>query len=185
MLLFLQESSNTLGEELNNNPAEEQSNNPEEEHTHTEPTIPSKKPRRFNQPGNELFKSAVDVLNNVQKKLGAPTEVNCVDKNTKALTDFLASKMDTYSAQTKIAMQHAIFDIIMKADMGHYEFSHPQATYRTGYQTGYSSNEYSASPSTSRQSTNLNQIDSSYQQPSSVDTQSTISDTMESFSEFI
>ncbi|GBP94260.1 hypothetical protein EVAR_69345_1 [Eumeta japonica] len=191
------ESSNTPGEELNNNPKEElnnnqaegQSNNPEEEtDTHTESSVPFEKPRRFNQPGNKLFKSAVDVLNNVQKRLGAPTEVNCiknVDKNTKAFTDFSASKMDSYSAQTKMAMQHAIFKMIMKADMGHYKYLHSQVTYRTGYHTGYSSNQYSASPSTSRLSTNLNEIDSSYQQPSSVDTQSTLSDTIERLSDFV
>lgn len=132
-----------------------------------------------------MFKSAIDVLNNVQKKLGGPKEVNYnnnFDKNTKA--DFWASKVDTYKTQTKMAMQLAIFEIIIKADMGHYEFSHSLATYRTGYHTGYSSNQYSASPLTSRLSTNLNEIDSSYQQPSSVDTQSTLSDTIERFSDF-
>lgn len=174
---------------MNNNPDEEQRNNPEEERdTHTEPAVPSKKPHRSNRPGNELFKSAVDVLNNVQKRLAAPTEVNCnnnVDKNTKAFTDFLASKMDTYSAQTKMAMQHAIFEMIMKADMGHYEYTHSQATYRTGYHTGYSSTQYSAPPSTSCLPTNQNEFDSSYQQPSSVDTQSTLSDTIESLSDFV
>ncbi|CAG9561117.1 unnamed protein product [Danaus chrysippus] len=76
-------------EELNNNPAEEQSN---PKVTHTQNRLFHLKKPRFNQPGNELFKSTVDVLNNVQKQLGAPTEVYCGDKNTKAFTDFWLQK---------------------------------------------------------------------------------------------
>lgn len=55
-----------------------------------------------------------------------------IPDTTKSFASFIAAKMTSYSPQTRTSVEHAIFEIIMKADRGYYESWHHQNNHAYG-----------------------------------------------------
>lgn len=83
---------------------------------------------------NSVLSEVVGILQTTANKLGSSSAVDL----TTTFASYVAAKMKTYSTQTRNSVEHAIFDILIKADKGFYEGSYRQQdNYPTSYQESY------------------------------------------------
>lgn len=64
---------------------------------------------------------AISVMRTAANKLKTP--VSDTPEEVKSFGNYMISKMKSYSEQTRKGVEHAIFDILIKADRGYYENS--------------------------------------------------------------
>lgn len=102
------------------------------------PTTSTPKPaKRWKGKGDDanssMINSAFEILKNTANKLDKkPTEPNEVD----TFFNYCAAKVHKYSPEAQKAVQHSMFEILMKADRGFFEASNYQQSYN--YQQPYS-----------------------------------------------
>lgn len=69
-----------------------------------------------------MMSSAFDLLKNAAEKLDKePCKPNEID----AFFTYVAAKVNKYSPETQKSVQHAVFDILMKADRGFFDWAAP------------------------------------------------------------
>lgn len=79
---------------------------------------PTKRAKRSVDINTSLMSSAFEMLKNAAQKLDKqPTKANEVD----CFFTYVASKVNNYSPEVQKSVQHAIFDILVKADKGQYD----------------------------------------------------------------
>ncbi|XP_034183421.2 uncharacterized protein LOC117605803 [Osmia lignaria lignaria] len=80
---------------------------------------PPKRRRERADKGTELLKSAVNILKSTAGRLHATPTV--ADAEVQSFCAFLSSKMMGYPRNTRQRVQHEIYGLLMKADLGHFE----------------------------------------------------------------
>ncbi|KAJ8961487.1 hypothetical protein NQ318_014735, partial [Aromia moschata] len=86
------------------------------------PNRPKKRARIADDSNTTIMKCAFEILkgaaNNLHKQAPKPTE-------TDAFFAYAATKVNNYSVQVQKLVQHAVFEILMKADSGYYDWPTP------------------------------------------------------------
>ncbi|XP_076546953.1 uncharacterized protein LOC143305806 [Osmia lignaria lignaria] len=80
---------------------------------------PLKRRRGRADKGTELLKSAVNILKSTAGRPHATSTV--ADAEVQSFCAFLSSKMVGYPRNTRQRIQHEIYGLLMKADLGHFE----------------------------------------------------------------
>uniref|UniRef100_A0A6P7FBH4 Uncharacterized protein LOC114328315 n=1 Tax=Diabrotica virgifera virgifera TaxID=50390 RepID=A0A6P7FBH4_DIAVI len=75
--------------------------------------IPSKRAKTDDYPTSSMLDNELNIFDTVKEK---PNE-------TDTFFTYVATKVNNYSRETQTAVQHAVFEILMKADKGKYESS--------------------------------------------------------------
>ncbi|CAG4936677.1 unnamed protein product [Parnassius apollo] len=113
------------------------------QHEFTPPAPPNEhglqEAKRSRRDENNVLTDVVGILKTTAQKLDSSSSIPDL---TKSFISFIGAKMSNYSSQTRTSVEHAIFEIIMKADRGYYEsWQHQPNAYYT--------EPYSNRPSTS------------------------------------
>ncbi|KAJ8874805.1 hypothetical protein PR048_022694 [Dryococelus australis] len=101
-----------------------------------------------------MLSSTFEILKTAAAKLNKPQPEN--DEIT-TFFPIVTAKVKGYSPETKKAVEHAVFDILMKADTSYYE--RPSGNFRFGYQHPYSADINSIVPLAAQTSGIIRPID--------------------------
>lgn len=81
---------------------------------------------------SSVLADVVGILQTTANKLGNSGTPDLIT----TFASYISAKMNTYSLQTRNSVEHAIFEILIKADRGHYESSYRQQdNYPSSYTT--------------------------------------------------
>lgn len=88
------------------------------QHEFTPPAPPNEhglqEAKRSRRDENNVLTDVVGILKTTAQKLDSSSSIPDL---TKSFVSFIGAKMSNYSSQTRTSVEHAIFEIIMKADI--------------------------------------------------------------------
>lgn len=88
--------------------------------------MPPKRVKKHRQMQQSLMEETVGIMKIAASKLKAP--ISDTPEEVKAFGNYIISKMKLYSEQTRKAVEHAIFDVLIQADRGYFENSIPSTS---------------------------------------------------------
>ncbi|PZC80391.1 hypothetical protein B5X24_HaOG214693 [Helicoverpa armigera] len=100
---------------------------------------------------DKIVTEALQVLKTATEKL---TDTSKLSQEVHSFINFIGAKMESYSRSTKNMVQQAIFDVIMKADSGHYDYQSNMQGYTTYSQSASTSRPHSQESNYSAEDTN-------------------------------
>ncbi|XP_069363698.1 uncharacterized protein [Maniola hyperantus] len=108
-------------------------------------------PKKKKSTDDKIVTEALQVLKTATEKLSDNSKLS---QEVHSFINFIGAKMESYSRLTKNMVQKAIFDVIMKADSGYYNYQPDVQGYTTYSQSASTSRPHSQESNYSTEDTN-------------------------------